>query len=79
MELSELVQAVLLWSTAIVGGASMIVKGLAMIFKVTPGRGDDKMASAALQWIAKVQKLLDAVALNPTADQARPPKPKPPA
>ena len=67
----ELLTNAVLYGTAVVGGASLILQGVAAITKITPSTRDDEIASKAQAVIVRLQRILDRVALNPTASKAR--------
>ena len=69
--LPELLANAVLYGTAVVGGASLILQGVAAITKITPSTRDDEIVSKAQAVIVKLQRILDRVALNPAASKAR--------
>lgn len=69
--ITEIVTNVVIYGAAIIGGASLILQGIAAITKITPSTRDDEIVSRVQEVILKLQKVLDRVALNPTADKAR--------
>jgi len=71
MELLLLFKSVTLTASAIVGGASMIVKGIGKITKITPSKKDDIAITGLEIGIQRLQGLLDYVALNPNRKDAR--------
>ncbi|MFQ2755840.1 hypothetical protein ACK3ZM_14445 [Aeromonas caviae] len=58
---------------AIVGGASMVVQGLAKIAAITPSTRDDEIIGKVQAFLTGLTKILDKVALNLPADKARKP------
>ena len=56
---------------AVVGGASLIVQGLAKIAAITPSTRDDEILSKVQGLLATTTRILDKVALNLPAAQAR--------
>lgn len=69
--LPELLTNAVLYGTAVVGGASLILQGVAAITKITPSTRDDEIVSKAQSVIVRLQRILDRVALNPAASKAR--------
>lgn len=69
--LPELMANAVLYGTAVVGGASLILQGVAAITKITPSTRDDEIVSKVQAVIVKLQRILDRVALNPPAAKAR--------
>lgn len=65
----ELLESVLFIVSAIVLGSSMIVKGLAVITKITPTTKDDELVGKLEVAIHKFQKILDRLALNTQYEQ----------
>jgi hypothetical protein len=61
----ELVELILTYALAIIGGASLIVAGLAKIAAVTPSTKDDYYVGTAKRWLGVVAAVLDKIALNP--------------
>lgn len=51
--------------TAIIGGASLIAKGIQVITGITPSTKDDEYANKLVKAIAWLQALLSKIALNP--------------
>lgn len=49
---------------AVIGGLSIIVKGIAVITDITPGTRDDHIVGVAEKVIHRVQKILGAVSLD---------------
>ena len=58
---------------AVVGGASMVVQGLAKIAAITPSTRDDEIIGKVQAFLTGLTKILDKVALNLPADRARKP------
>ena len=58
---------------AVVGGASLVVQGLAKIAAITPSTRDDEIIGKVQAFLAGIAKILDKVALNLPADKARRP------
>ncbi|WP_279501663.1 hypothetical protein [Aeromonas veronii] len=56
---------------AVVGGASLVVQGLAKIAAVTPSTGDDEIIGKVDAFLVGLAKILDKLALNLPADKAR--------
>lgn len=56
---------------AVVGGASLVVQGLAKIAAITPSTRDDEIIGKVQGVLATVTRILDKVALNLPAAQAR--------
>lgn len=69
--LPELLTNAVLYGTAVVGGASLILQGVAAITKITPSTRDDEIVSKVQAVIVRLQRILDRVALNPAASKAR--------
>lgn len=57
--------------TAIVGAASLVSQAITKITRVTPNTKDDEYAGKLAKGIGYVQYILDRVAANPKADEAR--------
>ncbi|MCQ4052347.1 hypothetical protein [Aeromonas sp. SG16] len=56
---------------AVVGGASLVVQGLAKIAAVTPSTRDDEIIGKVDAFLVGLAKILDKLALNLPADKAR--------
>lgn len=56
---------------AVVGGASLVVQGLAKIAAVTPSTRDDEIIGKVDTFLVGLAKVLDKLALNLPADKAR--------
>ncbi|MEX1669129.1 hypothetical protein AB4876_09410 [Zhongshania guokunii] len=54
-----------------VGAASLLLQGIAKITGITPGTRDDEYVNEAFRVVVKVQRWLDRLAFNPSADKAR--------
>ena len=59
-----LITSIMLWSTSVVGAASLIVQGIALITGITPTTLDDEIVTKVQTVLAKVQSTLNGVALN---------------
>jgi hypothetical protein len=74
--MEHIVEVVINWIVilmAVVGGASMVVQGLAKIAAVTPSTRDDEVIGKVQGFLTGLAKILDKVALNLPADKARRP------
>lgn len=71
-DLITTIEVVLLYGAAIIGAASLIVKGLKKVAVLTPTKTDDKYVGIAEKFLDKAIAVLDRVALNPDKDSARP-------
>ena len=71
MDLTSIVTGALVAVPAVIGGASLIVQGIAKITKVTPSTKDDEIVGKAELLLSRVQRFLDKLALNLPADKAR--------
>lgn len=56
---------------AVVGGASLVVQGLAKIAAVTPSTRDDEVIGKVQAFLVGLTKALDKLALNLPAEKAR--------
>lgn len=56
---------------AVVGGASLVVQGLAKIAAITPSTRDDEIIGKVDAFLVGLIKVLDKLALNLPADKAR--------
>ena len=56
---------------AVVGGASLVVQGLAKIAAVTPSTRDDEIIGKVDAFLVGLIKVLDKLALNLPAEKAR--------
>ncbi|MBS4689860.1 MULTISPECIES: hypothetical protein [Aeromonas] len=56
---------------AVVGGASLVVQGLAKIAAITPSTRDDEIIGKVDAFLVGLAKILDKLALNLPADKAR--------
>jgi hypothetical protein len=61
----ELIEQILMYALAVVGGASLIVAGLEKIADVTPSTKDDLYVGKAKRAIGYVAAILDKLAVNP--------------
>ncbi|MGU5817854.1 hypothetical protein ACV1EH_00670 [Aeromonas caviae] len=74
--MEHIVEVVINWIVilmAVVGGASMVVQGLAKIAAITPSTRDDEIIGKVQAFLTGLTKILDKVALNLPADKARKP------
>lgn len=74
--MDNVIDIVVNWVTillAAVGGASLIVQGLAKIAAITPSTRDDEIIGKVQGFLTGLAKILDKVALNLPANQARKP------
>lgn len=74
--MDNVIDIVVNWVTillAVVGGASLIVQGLAKIAAITPSTRDDEIIGKVQGFLTGLAKILDKVALNLPANQARKP------
>ncbi|MCJ7976760.1 hypothetical protein LOS88_09590 [Aeromonas veronii] len=72
--MEHIVEVVINWIVilmAVVGGASMVVQGLAKIAAVTPSTRDDEIIGKVDAFLVGLAKVLDKLALNLPADKAR--------
>ncbi|HHO2159625.1 TPA: hypothetical protein ACRTNB_001828 [Aeromonas hydrophila] len=72
--MEHIVEVVINWIVilmAVVGGASMVVQGLAKIAAVTPSTRDDEIIGKVDAFLVGLAKILDKLALNLPADKAR--------
>lgn len=60
----EMFEQVLFFLASIIAGASVIMKGIAMITKITPTTRDDEIVSKVQAAILKLQRVLEPLALN---------------
>lgn len=54
-----------------VGAASLLLQGIAKLTGITPSTRDDEYVNEAFRAVVKVQRWLDRLAFNPSADKAR--------
>jgi len=54
-----------------VGAASLLLQGISLITGITPSTRDDEYVNEAYRAVVKVQRWLDRLAFNPSADKAR--------
>ncbi|BEE05623.1 MULTISPECIES: hypothetical protein [Aeromonas] len=72
--MEHIVEVVINWIVilmAVVGGASLVVQGLAKIAAVTPSTRDDEIIGKVDAFLVGLIKVLDKLALNLPADKAR--------
>ena len=72
--MEHIVEVVINWIVilmAVVGGASMVVQGLAKIAAVTPSTRDDEVIGKVQAFLVGLTKVLDKLALNLPSDKAR--------
>ena len=72
--MEHIVEVVINWIVilmAVVGGASMVVQGLAKIAAVTPSTRDDEIIGKVDAFLVGLIKVLDKLAMNLPADKAR--------
>lgn len=72
--MEHIVEVVINWIVilmAVVGGASLVVQGLAKIAAVTPSTRDDEIIGRVDAFLVGLAKILDKLALNLPADKAR--------
>ena len=71
MDLTTIVTGALVAVPAVIGGASLIVQGIAKITKITPSTKDDEIVGKVEAFLAGAQRIFDKLALNLPADRAR--------
>ncbi len=71
MDLTSIVTGALVAVPAVIGGASLIVQGIAKITKITPSTKDDEIVGKVEAFLAGAQRIFDKLALNLPADKAR--------
>ncbi|HHQ4662231.1 TPA: hypothetical protein ACSPZY_002669 [Aeromonas veronii] len=72
--MEHIVEVVINWIVilmAVVGGASLVVQGLAKLAAVTPSTRDDEIIGKVDAFLVGLAKVLDKLALNLPADKAR--------
>ncbi|WP_421259135.1 hypothetical protein [Aeromonas sp. 602826] len=72
--MEHIVEVVINWLVilmAVVGGASLVVQGLAKIAAVTPSTRDDEIIGKVGAFLVGLIKVLDKLAMNLPADKAR--------
>lgn len=72
--MEHIVEVVINWIVilmAVVGGASLVVQGLAKIAAVTPSTQDDEIIGKVDAFLVGLIKVLDKLAMNLPADKAR--------
>ena len=60
----ETINTVLLYATAVVTAASVIVTGIAKITDITPSTTDDEVVGKAKRVLSKLQTVLGTIALD---------------
>lgn len=60
----EMLEQLLFVLAGIIAGASVIMKGIAMITKITPTTRDDEIVSKVQAVILKLQRILERFAVN---------------
>lgn len=60
----EMLESVLVIAASVIAGASVMMKGLAMITKITPTTRDDEIVSKVEAFILKLQRVLERFAVN---------------
>ena len=71
MDLTTIVTGALVAVPAVIGGASLIVQGIAKITKITPSTKDDEIVGKVEAFLAGAKRIFDKLALNLPADKAR--------
>ena len=71
MDLTSIVTGALVAVPAVIGGASLIVQGIAKITKITPSTKDDEIVGKVEAFLAGAQRIFDKLVLNLPADKAR--------
>ena len=61
------------WAVMIVGAASLIFQGIALIAGVTETTRDDEVVTKVQAVLVKIQRVLNKVALNKPLVRAKPP------
>ena len=61
------------WAVMIVGAASLIFQGIALVAGVTETTRDDEVVTKVQATLVKIQKVLNKVALNKPLVRAKPP------
>ncbi|MGN5084952.1 hypothetical protein ACTG2F_19995 [Aeromonas sp. 31P] len=72
--MEHIVEVVINWIVilmAVVGGASLVVQGLAKLAAVTPSTRDDEIIGKVDAFLVGLIKVLDKLAMNLPADKAR--------
>ena len=72
--MEHIVEVVIHWIVilmAVVGGASMVVQGLAKIAAVTPSTRDDEVSGKVQAFLVGLTEVLDKLAMNLPAEKAR--------
>ena len=63
--------AILAIVTSVVAAASVIVKGLAMLTKITPTTRDDELIGKAQKGVAYVQRVLGTISMDSSKQAKR--------
>ena len=71
MDLTSIVTGAIVAVPAVIGGASLIVQGIAKITKITPSTKDDEIVGKVEAFLAGAQRIFDKLALNLPAGKAR--------
>ena len=71
MDLTSIVTGAIVAVPAVIGGASLIVQGIAKITKITPSTKDDEIVGKVEAFLVGAQRIFDKLALNLPADKAR--------
>jgi len=64
-------QEIIAFLASIVGVASAVSAAIRAFAKVTPNTADDKFAGKVKQFVGRLQKILDRLAMNPDNASAR--------
>ena len=67
----DILTTVIVSVPTIIGAASLVVQGIAVLTKITPSTKDDEIASKALSCVLTAQRILDRLAFNMSAEKAR--------
>lgn len=65
------IEQIIMYIVGVIGAASMISKGITKITRITPNTRDDEWASKLARGVSYLQSIIDRLALNPKADEAR--------
>ena len=60
----EMLEQLLVIAASVIAGASVMMKGIAMITKITPTTRDDEIVSKVQAVILKLQRILERFAVN---------------
>lgn len=60
----EMLEQLLVIAASVIAGASVMMKGIAMITKITPTTRDDEIVSKVQVVILKLQRILERFAVN---------------